>query len=84
MCNFLKVFSFYFLKDAMLLKKEIILFYLLIVFSAAVIVAADPAPTPTPVKGKTVKCCKAPKAKKADLTTPPLYYITEALLRLNA
>lgn len=68
----------------MLLKKELLLFYLLIIFSAAVIVAADPAPAPKPVKEKPVKCCKAPKAKKADLTTPPLYYITEGLFRLHA
>ena len=68
----------------MLLKKRLLLFYLLVIFSAAVIVAADPAPAPLPVKGKPVKCCKAQKTKKAELTTPHLYYITEGLLRLNA
>ncbi len=65
----------------MLLKKEMLLFYLLIIFSAAIVVAADPVPATAPVKGK---CCKAPKKHKADLTTPPLYYITEGLFRLHA
>ncbi len=67
----------------MLLKKEILLFYTLILVSAAIIIAADKPPI-APAPGKPVKCCKAPRSKKADLTTPPLYYITEGLFRLNA
>lgn len=69
----------------MLLKKEILLFYTLIIVSAGVIIAADRRPGTTSKGQKPcTKCCKAPKIKKADQTTPPLYYITEGLFRFKA
>ncbi len=67
----------------MLLKKQILLFYLLVVISAGVIIAAEQPPV-VPVPKKPLKCCKAPRTSKPDLSTPPLYYITEGLFRLNA
>ncbi len=67
----------------MLLKKQILLFYLLVIISAGVIIAAERPPV-VPASGKRVKCCKAPRTSKPDLSTPPLYYITEGLFRLNA
>jgi hypothetical protein len=69
----------------MLLKKEILLFYTLIVVSAGVIIAADRSPEKISIEKKPCpKCCKAPKSKKADQTTPPLYYITEGIFRFKA
>jgi hypothetical protein len=69
----------------MLLKKEILLFYSLIIFSAAVIIAADTRPEKRSIEKKPCpKCCKARDSKKADQTTPPLYYITEGLFRFKA
>lgn len=69
----------------MLLKKEILLFYTLIIVSAGVIIAADRSPEVISTDKKPcVKCCKTPRIKKADQTTPPLYYITEGLFRYKA
>lgn len=66
------------------LKKEILLFYTLIVVSAGVIIAAD-KPDSKPVEKKQgVKCCKLNKSGSEKKTTPPLYYITEGILRFKA
>ncbi len=65
-------------------KKEILLFYALILVSAGVLIAAD-QPESKPVK-KTpgIKCCKLNKEGAKKKTTPPLYYITEGILRFKA
>jgi len=67
-------------------KKEILLFYTMIVLSAGVIIAADqPAVcAPSPQRSSNPKCSGVdlPAAKKP--ANPPLYYITEGLLRFKA
>ncbi|RYY69501.1 MAG: hypothetical protein EOO13_09335 [Chitinophagaceae bacterium] len=64
----------------MRLKKEILLFYVLIIASAGIIIAAD---QPSPNK-PGVKCCKINRQDAKKKTTPPLYYISEGILRFKA
>lgn len=67
----------------MLLKKEILLFYVLIIVSAGVIIAAD-QPNRNAAKKPAVKCCKLNPQPAPQKSTPPLYYITEGILRFKA
>jgi len=66
------------------LKKEILLFYTLIIVSAGVIIAADQPERRPAEKKPGVKCCKINKQDAQKKTTPPLYYITEGILRFKA
>jgi hypothetical protein len=66
------------------LKKEILLFYVLIIVSAGVIIAADQPVKKAAPKSPGVKCCRINKQDTQKKTTPPLYYITEGILRFKA
>lgn len=68
----------------MLLKKEILLLYTLVLVSAGVLVAADQPERKPAEKKPGVKCCKLNKKDAQKKTTPPLYYITEGILRFKA
>lgn len=66
------------------LKKEILLFYVLIIVSAGVIIAADQPVKEVEPKKPGIKCCNLNKQGNKKKTTPPLYYITEGILRFKA
>jgi len=68
----------------MLFKKEILLFYALILVSAGVLIAAEQPERKQVQKKPGVKCCKLNKQGAKKRTTPPLYYITEGILRFKA
>ena len=68
----------------MQIKKEILLFYVLILVFAGIVIAADQPTGATNTSKPRVKCCNINDGRLPKDSVPPLYFITEGLLRFKA